>query len=127
MDRLNIRVSKKIRLIQGQNVGYAISSHYRGRPRIMHLNTVHIICDYQLAPDRINRLVVGQKGHCAFDVFDAPVGFRNREAVAISLGRPSADVPEFSDVLRGKAKFRSLFEQPLNTCSDKFMLGIVLL
>jgi hypothetical protein len=124
MDHVNIRVSKKIRLIQGQNVGYAVGRHNRGKTRIVHLNSTHLIGGYQLPPDRIDLIAIEQESHCAFDVFDASVGFRNREAVAISLGRSRADVPEFCDVSQAKAKFSSLFEERLDTGSNNFMLGI---
>jgi len=50
VNRLNIGVAKKIRLIQRQNVVYAISLHNRGKTRIVYLNSAHIVSNHQLAP-----------------------------------------------------------------------------
>jgi hypothetical protein len=43
VNRLNIGVAKKIRLIQGKHMGHTIALHYRGKTRIVCLRAASSI------------------------------------------------------------------------------------
>ena len=74
MDCLNVREAEKIQLVQGQDAGQAISRHDRGKTCIVNLHSAHIVRDHELAPDRIDLFIVGEKRHLEFDLFDARPG-----------------------------------------------------
>jgi len=101
VDHLNIRVSKKIRLIQGQNVGYAIGCHNSGKSRIVYLNSANAMGNHQLAPNRIHPVAIGQESHSPFDGFDTAIRLEGAKTISIPVIWTGANVPEFSDILQG--------------------------
>jgi hypothetical protein len=125
MNCFNLGITQKIRLIQREDAGYAISSHDRGKTSVVYLNAAHVVRNHQLAPYRIDSFAVWQESHGALDMFEPLVGFGNCESVPVPVNRPGAHIPKLSNVLQREAKFRSPPSQPLNCYPDEFVLGIV--
>ena len=126
MNRLDIRVTQKIRLIQCQDVSQSIGLHDRSKTRIMHLNAAHMMGHHEPPPYQIDFLIVGQERHRSFDSVNALVGIGDGEAIAVSLCRPGTDIPEFGDVLQRVTSFYSTPAQLIESCPDKPVLRIVL-
>jgi hypothetical protein len=71
-------------------------------------------------------LVIGQERHCAFDVFDALVGFGDGETISVPFRGPSTDILELSNILQRETGFRSAPTQLTESSPDELVLGIVL-
>ena len=105
MGGLDAGVPGEILFVEGQNALHGMHVHCRHQSRIMNLNAGDMVRDEQFAPFLMNCQSVWQEPQLVLKETCPAVGFLRRKTVPVALKRPSAGIPEFSDVLRCVAEY----------------------
>ena len=91
----------------------------------MDLDTRDARRNYGFPPLLMCCFAIGSKREFGFDQSSAFIRLCNRESEPIPISRSSADIPEFSQVLRCVEEVRSLCPKAIRTLPDRPIFGAV--
>ena len=97
----------KVLGIERQQIRNSVHAHSGHHSGVMDLNTGDARRNYDFAPLLMCCFAVGGKREFGFDQSCAFIRLCNRESEPVPISRSSADVPEFSQILRRVEKVRS--------------------
>jgi len=69
------RITRKIRLVQLENMSDSMNLHCGCKPGVMYLDPLYIVANDELPPHFVNLLMIGQQCHGSFNRPNTGIGF----------------------------------------------------
>jgi hypothetical protein len=122
MYNLDVRVTRKIRLIQGKDMRDPVNLHSRGQPRIVHLYSANAIPQNQISPDPIDLFAVRKKSHDLLNRTNPRICFCNRQTKTVVRGWARTYIPKLAYILGSVTQVHPAIHEGL---SSKLHNGLV--
>ncbi len=121
----DVAESAKILGIERQQIRNSVHPHGCHHACIMDLDTRDARRNHDSAPLLMCCFAIGGKRKLAFDQSCTFIRLCNRVSEPVPISRSSADVPEFSQILRCVEEARSLCPKTIRTLPDRSIFGAI--
>jgi hypothetical protein len=122
MNGLDVGITYKVPRVERKNPFDAMHSHSGYQSCVMNLNAGDVVSDEQLPPFLMDGQTIRQQPQLALEELRATISFRGSQSVSVTIQRPSAGIPEFSNVLRGVTQHSPVLKDGINR---RHYMGII--